>query len=127
MFNLKWVFVLQVLSVLICLNTPVSSSDPPLQQQLDKVQGLPGQNFNVSFAHYSGYVTVNEESGRALFYWFFEAAEDPSSKPIVLWLNGGQASSPLHLRSYFVCFCTDFLLLDCWMDGFRLFFVNLCL
>lgn len=66
------------------------SSDAINQQQLDKVSTLPGQNFNVSFAHYSGYITVNKESGRALFYWFFEAEEDPSSKPLVLWLNGGR-------------------------------------
>ncbi|XP_073149332.1 serine carboxypeptidase II-2 [Henckelia pumila] len=69
------------------------SSDPSDRQQLDKVLDLPGQNFNVSFATYSGYVTTNKESGRALFYWFFEAVEDSSSKPLVLWLNGGPGCS----------------------------------
>lgn len=59
------------------------------QQSNDQVLNLPGLSFNVSFNHYSGYITVNEESGRALFFWFFEAAEDPDSKPLVLWLNGG--------------------------------------
>ncbi|XAR66727.1 Carboxypeptidase D [Bertholletia excelsa] len=68
------------------------SSDPKAQQQLDEVLELPGQVFNVSFAHYSGYITVSEESGRALFYWFTEAVGDPSSKPLVLWLNGGDES-----------------------------------
>ncbi|XP_073306909.1 serine carboxypeptidase II-2 isoform X2 [Primulina huaijiensis] len=69
------------------------SSDPSNRQQLDKVLDLPGQSFNVSFASYSGYVTTNKESGRALFYWFFEAVEDTSSKPLVLWLNGGPGCS----------------------------------
>ncbi|CAA0835961.1 Serine carboxypeptidase-like 29 [Striga hermonthica] len=69
------------------------SSDPHKQQQLDRISKLPGQNFNVSFSHYAGYVTVSKESGRSLFYWFFEADEDPSSKPIVLWLNGGPGCS----------------------------------
>lgn len=59
------------------------------QKEQDKVSKLPGQNFNVSFAHYSGFVTTNEKLGRALFYWFFEAVEDAKSKPLVLWLNGG--------------------------------------
>lgn len=95
MLSLKWVFVLQILFTLIYLNTPASSSDPLVQQRLDKVQHLPGQAFNISFAHYSGYVTVNENSGRALFYWFIEAAEDPSSKPLVLWLNGGPGCSSI--------------------------------
>nr|DAD45403.1 TPA_asm: hypothetical protein HUJ06_003632 [Nelumbo nucifera] len=72
-----------------------SFPDPSSQQQLDRVLELPGQTFNVSFAHYAGYVTVNEASGRALFYWFFEAVEDPSSKPLVLWLNGGPGCSSI--------------------------------
>nr|GMD87798.1 serine carboxypeptidase II-2 [Ipomoea batatas] len=62
---------------------------------MDAVLDLPGLGFNVSFEQYSGYVTVNQESGRALFYWFFEAVEDPSSKPIVLWLNGGPGCSSI--------------------------------
>ncbi|KAG0482039.1 hypothetical protein HPP92_010129 [Vanilla planifolia] len=62
-------------------------------QNTDKVQLLPGQSFNVSFAHYAGYITVKEDYGRAFFYWFFEAAEDPETKPLVLWLNGGPGCS----------------------------------
>ncbi|KAJ4709541.1 Carboxypeptidase [Melia azedarach] len=89
-------FLAQILFILInfylgnCFST-----DPVAQQKLDRVGKLPGQNFNVNFAHYSGYVTVNEDSGRALFYWFFEAAEDPDSKPLVLWLNGGPGCSSI--------------------------------
>ncbi|KAG9132084.1 hypothetical protein Leryth_025551 [Lithospermum erythrorhizon] len=60
-----------------------------------------GQSFNVDFAHYAGFVTVNEEAGRALFYWFFEAQDDPSSKPIVLWQNGG------HFPTLPICLFTN--------------------
>ncbi|MFS7985120.1 putative carboxypeptidase D [Helianthus anomalus] len=73
----------------------LSDSDPITQQQLDQVSSLPGQSFNVDFAHYVGYVTVNEESGRALFYWLTQSTEDPASKPIVLWLNGGPGCSSI--------------------------------
>jgi serine carboxypeptidase-like clade 2 len=55
------------------------------------VPRVPGQAFNTSFAHYAGYVTVSEERAAALFYWFFESATEPASKPLVLWLNGGTA------------------------------------
>ncbi|KAK8991191.1 hypothetical protein V6N11_062213 [Hibiscus sabdariffa] len=72
-----------------------SLEDSIAQQKLDKVLKLPGQTFNVSFARYAGYVTVDKNSGRALFYWFFEAAEDPDSKPLLLWLNGGPGCSSI--------------------------------
>jgi serine carboxypeptidase-like clade 2 len=44
---------------------------------------------------YSGYVTVDEEAGRALFYAFVESSGDPKSDPVVLWLNGGPGCSSL--------------------------------
>lgn len=99
MSNLKWGFVLCVYFFItnLCIGSCSNSfsSDPHAQHLLDRVSNLPGQAFDVSFAHYSGYVTVNEESGRALFYWFVEAVDDPSSKPLVLWLNGGPGCSSI--------------------------------
>ncbi|KAL8128825.1 hypothetical protein V2J09_017980 [Rumex salicifolius] len=81
----------------ICDSHPNSfgADDPLVQQELDRIQYLPGQNFDVGFSHYSGYVTVNEDSGRNLFYWFIESLEDPANKPLVLWLNGGPGCSSI--------------------------------
>nr|GLL40513.1 serine carboxypeptidase-like 45 isoform X1 [Ipomoea trifida] len=63
--------------------------------------GLPGQP-QVCFSHYSGYVTIDEEEKhqRALFYYFVEAEVDPSSKPLVLWLNGGPGCSSLGVGAF---------------------------
>lgn len=75
------------------------------EQEADRVHGLPGQP-PVKFKQYSGYITVNETHGRALFYWFFEATHKPEEKPLLLWLNGGTrlfTNSVPHAYIYYLC------------------------
>ncbi|CDP18508.1 unnamed protein product [Coffea canephora] len=60
----------------------------------NKIIALPGEAKGVKFDQYSGYVTVDPTAGRALFYYFSES-ENPSSKPLVLWLNQGRGCSSL--------------------------------
>ncbi|KAH7867261.1 hypothetical protein Vadar_031031 [Vaccinium darrowii] len=57
--------------------------------------GLPGQPSGVRFKQYGGYVNVDGSNGRSLFYYFAEAVKDPSSEPLLLWLNGGPGCSSL--------------------------------
>jgi hypothetical protein len=59
------------------------------EQEADRVAFLPGQPRSPQMSQFSGYITVNSQNGRALFYWFFEAQALPSKKPLLLWLNGG--------------------------------------
>ncbi|KAL3830048.1 hypothetical protein ACJIZ3_018850 [Penstemon smallii] len=61
----------------------------------DKITTLPGQ----PIVQYSGYITVDPNSGRALFYYFTES-EDSAAKPLVLWLNGGNCFSFF----FYICF-----------------------
>ncbi|CAH9080723.1 unnamed protein product, partial [Cuscuta europaea] len=77
------------------LSSTLSSSSQISTQDLDKIESLPGQPNNPSVTQYSGYIKVNESHGRALFYWFFEAQSQPSTKPLVLWLNGGPGCSSI--------------------------------
>lgn len=73
-----------VLFILIMLMRPTHGLT---EEESDRITALPGQPA-VHFQQFSGYVTVNKEAGRALFYWLTEAATIPLSKPLVVWLNG---------------------------------------
>ncbi|KAK9275419.1 hypothetical protein L1049_022683 [Liquidambar formosana] len=70
--------------------------DPEIEalQEADRITALPTQP-PVNFRQYSGYVTVDETYGKALFYWFFEATQKPAEKPLLLWLNGGPGCSSI--------------------------------
>ncbi|XP_039972248.1 lysosomal protective protein isoform X2 [Xiphias gladius] len=59
----------------------------------DEVTYLPGLQKQPSFRHYSGYLSVAD--GKHLHYWFLESQNNPSSDPVVLWLNGGPGCSSL--------------------------------
>ncbi|XP_052183340.1 serine carboxypeptidase 24-like [Diospyros lotus] len=87
-----WRRSLIFLSFLFCSATTIVAVTKP--QEMDRIAALPGQPA-VTFSQFSGYITVHRQQGRALFYWFTEAAAEPERKPLVLWLNGGPGCSSI--------------------------------
>lgn len=61
--------------------------------QILPINNLPGWTGTQQM--YSGFVTVNQTAGRALFLWYVESAGNPSTDPVVLWMNGGPGCSSL--------------------------------
>ncbi|KAK1433516.1 hypothetical protein QVD17_10427 [Tagetes erecta] len=72
--------------------SPVYAVPQEGSMEADRIDKLPGQP-EADFEHYAGYVTVDSEAGRALFYYFAESPQNSSTKPLVLWLNGGPGCS----------------------------------
>ncbi|XP_069757048.1 lysosomal protective protein-like [Narcine bancroftii] len=59
----------------------------------DEVFSLPGLNTKINFKQWSGYLEASP--GIHLHYWFVTSQQDPTSDPVVLWLNGGPGCSSL--------------------------------
>ncbi|XP_075496575.1 serine carboxypeptidase-like 45 [Primulina tabacum] len=102
MASLQWKTMVKVVSLAltaqVCFSMRWDESFSTLSA-VDKIWKLPGQP-QVGFQHFSGYVTVDQEKERALFYYFVEAEIDPASKPLVLWLNGGPGCSSLGVGAF---------------------------
>lgn len=58
-----------------------------------EVTSLPGFTGTFGSKHYAGYITVNEEHKRSLFFYFVTSERSPEKDPVVLWVNGGPGCS----------------------------------
>ena len=80
-----------VVLAILCLTCVLTFLTVESLPKDDFVESLPGQP-PVSFKQFAGYITVDENPERALFYYFVQAETQAASKPLVLWLNGGNFS-----------------------------------
>lgn len=56
----------------------------------DQITALPGaESLDVTFNQFSGYLNINEATGKNIHYWFVESEVDPENAPLVFWTNGG--------------------------------------
>ncbi|XP_005102722.2 lysosomal protective protein-like [Aplysia californica] len=78
---------------LVLLLTAVTSALVSSAPSKDQIQHLPGLAQQPTFKQYSGYLSAL--GTKQLHYWFVESQNEPSSDPVVLWLNGGPGCSSL--------------------------------
>ncbi|KAL2937856.1 Serine carboxypeptidase-like 26, partial [Bienertia sinuspersici] len=65
------------------------------EEDNSRILSLLGKPSNPPISQFSGYITINQNNGRALFYWFLEALSKPSTKLLLLWVNGGHGCSSI--------------------------------
>ncbi|XP_072135367.1 lysosomal protective protein-like [Mobula birostris] len=63
------------------------------QPSQDEILSLPGLSTKINFRQWSGYLDAS--AGTHLHYWFVTSQRDPTTDPVVLWLNGGPGCSSL--------------------------------
>ncbi|KAJ3672800.1 hypothetical protein LUZ60_006174 [Juncus effusus] len=64
------------------------------------VTHLPGFQGPLPFSLETGYITVDEENGGEMFYYFIESERNPSEDPLLVWLPGGKRCSVFHCLTF---------------------------
>ena len=79
-----------LLAVCAALLLPIVTADVPA----DLIASIPGFGKTPS-KQYSGLLPADDNSAVFLHYWFVESTGNPSTDPVVVWMNGGPGCSSL--------------------------------
>ncbi|KAI3789199.1 hypothetical protein L2E82_01989 [Cichorium intybus] len=93
-----WVLSAKLLFGVILTHTCLRGVDSvAVSDDVVKLSGQPP----VHFKQFAGYISLDEAKSRSRFYYFVEAESNSSSKPLVLWLNGGVGFSYSIEKSFY--------------------------
>jgi len=73
----------------------IESGDIETGRSLASVDWSLLQGLDAAIESYSGLLTVDAPNNGNMFFWFFPAAENPETAPVVIWLQGGPGSSSM--------------------------------
>lgn len=82
-------FAMVVLVLVLSFASDAAATSHPERE----VTSLPGYSGTFGSKHFAGYITVNEEHKRSLFFYFVTSEGNPERDPLVLWVNGGPGCS----------------------------------
>jgi len=78
------------------LLTPyIESGDVETGRNLARVDSSLLEGTHSDIESYSGFITADKENNGNMFFWFFPAAENPETAPVVIWLQGGPGGSSM--------------------------------
>uniref|UniRef100_A0A914KZM8 Carboxypeptidase n=1 Tax=Meloidogyne incognita TaxID=6306 RepID=A0A914KZM8_MELIC len=82
-----------VFSIFLSLNLILAQKINKNGKDDEITEKLPGQNSDLNFKHYSGYLQVSKT--KFLHYVLTKSQNNPDKDPLILWLNGGPGCSSL--------------------------------
>ena len=87
-------FASLLFSIVVAVATLVGSCSATTPRSEALITELPGLDNLPPFDMYSGYITLKNTT-KNIFYWFVTSSGNPSSDPVVMWLQGGPGCSGL--------------------------------
>jgi len=73
----------------------IDAGDVGTARDLARVDSSLLQGSNSDIESYSGFITADRTNNGNMFFWFFPAAENPETAPVVIWLQGGPGGSSM--------------------------------